>query len=225
MDAFGRKFVLLTVAVVSLSLLSGCVDYKKKYNALNVEHQNLKGLYDNCKGTLDSSSSEKEQLASKLAESEQTIEEMKKQVSEKSKTPGEASGFGDYQVDLNAAEGTITVTLPETILFDSGKATLKGSAKGDLGHISSVLKEKYSGRTIDVIGHTDTDPIKKSNWKDNWELSAERSLSVVRQLNSDGIPEAKLRAIGCGSGRPVAPNTNASGKARNRRVEIVVHMK
>jgi chemotaxis protein MotB len=211
--------------MVSFSLLSGCTSYKKKYTALNVEHQNLKGLYDNCKGTLDSSTNEKQELASKVAEGEQTIEELKKQVAERNQTPGEASGFGDYQVDLNAAEGTITVTLPETILFDSGKATLKSAAKGDLGHIGSVLNEKYSGRTIDVIGHTDTDPIKKSSWKDNWQLSAERSLSVVRQLNSDGIPDSRLRAIGCGSGRPVAPNTNASGKARNRRVEIVVHMK
>ncbi|MGB8227187.1 MAG: OmpA family protein [Sedimentisphaerales bacterium] len=225
MNALRRKIVLLTVVMVSFGLLSGCENYKKKYTALNVEHQNLKGLYDNCKGTLDSSTNEKQELATKLAEGEQTIEELKKQVAERNQTPGEASGFGDYQVDLNAAEGTITVTLPETILFDSGKATLKSAAKGDLGHISSVLNEKYSGRTIDVIGHTDTDPIKKSNWKDNWQLSAERSLSVVRQLNSDGIPDSRLRAIGCGSGRPVAPNTAASGKARNRRVEIVVHMK
>jgi chemotaxis protein MotB len=225
MNALRRKIVLLTVVMVSFGLLSGCENYKKKYTALNVEHQNLKGLYDNCKATLDGSTNEKQEIASKLAEGEQTIEDLKKQVAERNKTPGEASGFGDYQVDLNAAEGTITVTLPETILFDSGKATLKSAAKGDLGHISSVLNEKYSGRTIDVIGHTDTDPIKKSSWKDNWQLSAERSLSVVRQLNSDGIPDSRLRAIGCGSGRPVAPNTNASGKARNRRVEIVVHMK
>jgi chemotaxis protein MotB len=225
MNALRRKIVLLTVVLVSYGLISGCENYKKKYTALNVEHQNLKGLYDNCKATLDGSTNEKQELASKLAEGEQTIEDLKKQVAERNKTPGEASGFGDYEVDLNAAEGTITVTLPETILFDSGKASLKSSAKGDLGQIVSVLNEKYSGRTIDVIGHTDTDPIKKSSWKDNWELSSERALSVVRQLNSDGIPDSRLRAIGCGSGRPVAPNTNASGKARNRRVEIVVHMK
>jgi chemotaxis protein MotB len=225
MNALSRKIVLLTVVMVSFSLLSGCTNYKKKYNALNVEHQNLKGLYDNCKATLDSSANEKQELASKLAEGEQTIEELKKQVAERNQTPGEATGFGDYQVDLDSAAGTITVTLPNTILFDSGKASLKTSAKGDLSHISSVLNEKYSGRTVDVIGHTDTDPIKKSSWKDNWELSAERALSVVRHLNSDGIPDSRLRAIGCGSGRPVAPNTAASGKARNRRVEIVVHMK
>jgi chemotaxis protein MotB len=225
MGALGRKIVLLIVVMVSYGLLSGCENYKKKYTALNVEHQNLKGLYDNCKATLDSSSTEKQELSAKLVEGEQTIEDLKKQITERNQTPGEATGFGDYQVDLNAAEGTITVTLPNTILFDSGKASLKSSAKGDLDHIVSVINEKYSGRMIDVVGHTDTDPIKKSSWKDNWELSAERSLSVVRHLNSNGIPDSRIRAIGCGAGRPVAPNTTASGKARNRRVEIVVHMK
>jgi chemotaxis protein MotB len=225
MGALSRKIVLLTVVMVSFGLLSGCVDYKKKYTALNVEHQNLKGLFDNCKATLDGSATEKQELSARLAEGEQTIEDLKKQITERNQTPGEATGFGDYQVDLNAAEGTITVTLPNTILFDSGKAGLKTSGKGDLDHIISVLNEKYSGRLIDVVGHTDTDPIKKSSWKDNWQLSAERSLSVVRHLNSNGIPDSRLRAIGCGSGRPVAPNTAASGKARNRRVEIVVHMK
>lgn len=222
MFALNKKFVLITVVSVCVALISGCTDYKKKYNSLNVEHQNLKGLYDNCKATLEGSASEKEALASRLAESQQQLEEMKKQI-EGGKSTEEATGFsGD--VSVNSAEGTITVTLPEAILFDSGKATLKGSAHSTLDQIVSVLKSKYSGRPVDVVGHTDSDPIKKSSWKDNWELSAQRALSVLRQLNSSGIPDSKLRAIGCGDGRPIAPNSGA-GKAKNRRVEIVVHMK
>ena len=219
-----KRIMLAAVAIVSLALISGCTDYKKKYNSLNVEHQNLQGLYDNCKSTLEGSNSEKEGLAAKVSESQQTIDELKKQMSSRKQTAGEATGFGnDYQVDLDKAAGTITVTVPEMILFDSGKATLKGTAKGSLSKIVSVLNEKYSGSVVDVIGHTDADPIKKSSWKDNWELSSQRALSVLRQLNSDGVPDSSLRAIGCGSGKPVAPNTSASGKAKNRRVEIVVH--
>ena len=224
MNTLARKLLLLSVLLVSFSVITGCTDYKKKYNSLNVEHQNLKGLYDNCKATLEGSAAEKEELAGRLAESQQTIDEMKKQM-ESGKSAGEATGFEGYDVDVNAKAGTITVTLPEMILFDSGKAALKSSAKNNLADIVSVLNEKYNGKLIDVIGHTDSDPIKKSSWKDNWELSAERALSVVRQLHSSGIPESDLRAIGCGSGRPVAPNTSSSGKAKNRRVEIVVHMR
>jgi chemotaxis protein MotB len=225
MNSLTRKVALLTIVIISYGLISGCTNYKKKYTALNVEHQNLKGLYENCGSTLNNSAAEKEELATRLAEGEQTIEELRQQMAERKQTAGEATGFGDYQVELNAAEGTIAVILPNTILFDSGKASLKTSAKGDLDHIVSVLNEKYSGRLIDIVGHTDTDPIRKSSWKDNWQLSTERSLSVLRHLNTNGIPDDMIRAIGCGSGKPVAPNTTASGKAKNRRVEIVVHMK
>jgi flagellar motor protein MotB len=220
-----KRIMVAAVALISLALISGCTDYKKKYNSLNVEHQNLQGLYDNCKSTLEGSNSEKEGLAAKVSENQQTIDELKKQMSSRKQTAGEATGFGnDYQVDLDKAAGTITVTVPEMILFDSGKATLKGTAKGSLSKIVSVLNEKYGGSVVDVIGHTDADPIKKSSWKDNWELSAQRALSVLRQLNSDGVPDSRLRAIGCGSGKPVAPNSG-NGKAKNRRVEIVVHTK
>ena len=220
---FSKKLMVLTVVLVSFALISGCTDFKKKYNSLNVEHQNLKGLYDNCKSTLEGSASEKEALAGRLAESQQAMEDMKKQM-EGGKSAGDATGFGDYDVDVDAKAGTITVTLPEMILFDSGKATLKNSAKGNLDQIVGVINDKYSGRLIDVVGHTDADPIKKSNWKDNWELSSERALSVLRQLNSTGIDDNRLRAIGCGSSKPVGPNSG-SGKAKNRRVEIVVHMR
>ncbi|OHB52659.1 MAG: hypothetical protein A2Y12_03095 [Planctomycetes bacterium GWF2_42_9] len=224
MSALRKNLVLMTVVLVSVAMISGCTDFKKKYNALNVEHQNLKGLYDNCKSTLEGSASEKEALAGRLAESQAELERMKSEMAS-GKSAGDASGFGDeYDVSVNAKEGTITVTLPETILFDSGKATLKSTAKSNLDGIVSVINKNYAGRLIDVVGHTDSDPIRKSSWKDNWELSAQRALSVLRQLNSSGIPDEDVRAIGCGSSRPVAENSGA-GKSKNRRVEIVVHMK
>ncbi len=128
---------------------------------------------------------------------------------------------------FDAAAGTITVTLPNTILFDSGKASLKSATSTELDHILSVIKQKYSDKDIDVVGHTDTDPIVKTKdlWKDNLELSAQRALSVARYLIGHGIPEKQVRAAACGSARPVASNASAAGKAKNRRVEIVVNMR
>ena len=213
------------MAFAATAFITGCTNWKKSYTAMNVEHQNLKGLYDNCRETLQASTGEQAAMAAKLAEGEQTIDEMRKQIEERNQAPGEVTGFGDYQVDVDSVAGTVTVTLPNTILFSSGKATLKQSAKTDLNHIVSVLNEKYSSKLIDVVGHTDSDPIKKSQWKDNWELSSQRALSVLRQLNSNGIPDDRIRAVGCGQGRAIASNSSSSGKARNRRVEIVVHMR
>ena len=90
-----------------------------------------------------------------------------------------------------------------------------------------VLHSKYGGNDIDVVGHTDSDPIKKSRklWKDNWALSAERALAVLRYLSDRGVRPERIRAVAAGQGHPVASNTTASGKEKNRRVEIVVHVK
>jgi chemotaxis protein MotB len=219
MQTLNKKAIILLICLASTTLFSGCTNWKKKYQALNVEHQNLKGL-------LERERSEKGQLSERVSQDQQTIEDLQKQIAERSQTPAEATGFGKgYDVAFDPRAGTITVTLPNTILFDPGKATLKKGISTELDHIRSVLGQKYPDKQIDVVGHTDSDPIKKSPWKDNWELSAQRALSVVRYLSERGIPKDKIQAVGCGESRPIASNSTASGKAQNRRVEIVVHMK
>ena len=214
-----QKTIALLVCVVSFALLSGCTNWEKKYQALSVEHENLKGL-------LERERLEKGTLADQVTQGQQMIEELQRQIEQKRKTPAEASGFGEgYDVAFDPAAGTVTVTLPNALLFDSGKETLKSATIAELDHIRSVLRQKYSGKQIDVVGHTDSDPIKKSKCKDNWELSAQRSLTVARYLIQRGIPEEKIRAVGCGESRPIASNSTATGKAKNRRVEIVVHIR
>ncbi|MFC1738470.1 OmpA family protein [Planctomycetota bacterium] len=218
-----KTTITLFLGLTALIFLSGCggfpTDWKKKHEALNVEHQNLRGL-------LERERAEKGQLSQRVTQGRQTIEELQRQMAELNKTPAEATGFGaGYDVAFDPAAGTITVTLPNSILFASGKAALKTTTITALDHIYSVLRSKYSGRQIDVVGHTDSDPIKKSDWKDNWELSAQRALTVLRYLVKRGIPSEQIRAVGRGESQPIASNSTASGKARNRRVEIVVHVR
>jgi chemotaxis protein MotB len=155
----------------------------------------------------------------------QELENLKKQLAA-GKTASQATGFkGDVKVD--EAAGTITVTLPNEILFASGQATLKNATNSELDDIYRVLRERYSGRKVDVVGHTDTDPIVKTKdlWKDNWDLSAGRALTVLRYLVNKGVAAEKIRGVACGQSYPVASNSTAAGKAKNRRVEIVVHMR
>lgn len=219
MQVAKSKVVILLICAVVLAMVSGCTDYKRKYDYLNVEHQNLKGRFENLQA-------EKQQLAQRISQDQQTIDELRRQIEELNRTPAEATGFGDeYDVAFDAEAGTITVTLPNTILFASGKASLKSATSAELDHILSVLKDKYAGKNIDVVGHTDSDPIRKSEWDDNLELSAQRALSVTRYLIAHGIPDSQVQASGCGAARPIASNSTSAGKAKNRRVEIVVHMR
>ena len=222
-----KKSIKLTaVVMVCAFVLSGCTDWKKKYEGLNVEHQNLMGRYDSCMGALDTTSAEKSQLAGKLAASQRQIDDLQSQIENMNQTEGQATGFGDeYDVAFDAEAGTITVTLPNSILFASGKASLKSIRNADLNNIYAVIREKYYDKQIDIVGHTDTDPISKSKWTDNWQLSAERALSVLRYLREQGVAADQIRAVACGESRPVDTNSTSAGKARNRRVEIVVRMK
>jgi len=219
MDFTTRKSILLVVCLAALVPLTGCTDWRKKHDALNVEYQNLLGRYKH-------EMAAKGQLAEQLTQSQQQIDELQRKIEELKQTPAQATGFGEgYDVAFDPSAGTITVTLQTTILFSPGQAELKKTTSKELDHILSVLRSKYSGRKVDVIGHTDPDPIRVSGWDDNWELSAQRALSVLRYLVKRGIPEQRIRAIGCGPARPVASNSTEAGKAKNRRVEIVVHLK
>ena len=214
-----KKSIVLLLCLVSIVLMPGCTNWKKKYVLLDAENKNLKGL-------LERSTSEKGQLADRVAQDQGTIDELQRQIEKLNKKPEDVTGFGPgYDVAVDPKAGTITVTLPNAILFDSGKSELKKATITELDHIRSVLSEKYAGRQVDVVGHTDTDPIVKSKWKDNWELSAQRALTVTRYLIQRGMSEKEVRAIGCGESRPVAPNSSAANKAKNRRVEVVVHMR
>lgn len=215
---FTKSKVVLLLALLSVLTFSGCTDWKKKHDALNVENQNVKGL-------LERERVEKGQMADQLAKDQQIIQDLQRQIVDKKKSPADATGFGEgYDVSFDAAAGTITVTLPDAILFDAGKASLRNATSKELDHIYSVLKAKYPGRHIEVAGHTDSDPIKKSKWTDNLSLSSERAMAVVRYLTRKGIADNKISASGYGAGKPIASNSTASGKQKNRRVEIVVHM-
>lgn len=216
-----KTLIIAIIAAVSLSTLSGCTNWKK-------EHAALTNLYENCMGQKERLKTERGQLAGRLTSAQMSIDELNRQIAEGSKSAGELTDFGKgYDVDVDAARGTITVTLDNEILFIAGKASLKRSTISQLDHIKSVLQQsKYEGKEIDVVGHTDSDPIKKTKklWKDNWELSAQRALTVTRYLIKKGINDSRIRAVGCGEARPRQSNSTRAGKKANRRVEIVVYM-
>lgn len=119
-----------------------------------------------------------------------------------------------------AVPGGAMIAIEGNILFQTGKATLRNEARRALNAVASTLQTDYADKNILVIGHTDDQPIKKSGWKDNYQLSSERALSVVRYLKDRGVSPSRLVAGGCGQHRPRVPNDSAASRTTNRRVEI-----
>ena len=117
----------------------------------------------------------------------------------------------------NKNAGTVTVNLPGDIFFDSGAATIRQPARASLDKVAAALKKDYAGKSVRVEGHTDADPIKKSKWKSNQELSMARANAVREYLVKKGVDAGAIDTTGFGAEKP-----RGKDKAQNRRVEVVV---
>ncbi len=115
--------------------------------------------------------------------------------------------------------GGAMIALEGTVLFDSGKADLRPAGRQALDDVAGAIQSRFAGHDIYIFGHTDNEPIRVSGWKDNYELSTQRALSVLRYLRSRGVPPV-VCAGGWGQDRPVASNASATARQANRRVEI-----
>ena len=127
------------------------------------------------------------------------------------------------KIKVSIRDGRMLVDLPSSVLFASGSADLQVAGKPTLAEVAKVLKE-FPGRQFVVAGHTDNVPIntKTSPFKDNWELSTSRALTVTKFLIESGLKPSTISAAGYGEYDPVAANTNPRGQQQNRRIEIVL---
>ncbi len=125
------------------------------------------------------------------------------------------------QVSIHVDPKGLTLSFDDNILFDSGKADIQATYKQHLLEICDILK----AFTNDVVveGHTDNVPISNSKFTSNWELAAIRAINVVHFfIDEGGLPASKLSAISYGEYRPIASNDTPEGRAKNRRIDIVL---
>jgi chemotaxis protein MotB len=136
----------------------------------------------------------------------------------------ESEGLQD-KVQLNFEEESIHIVITDSVMFNSGSSALLESAQRVLDLIASVTQDTTESMT--VIGHTDNRPIRTSQFPSNWELSAGRAASVVRFLLSqeNSLPPDRYQAIGKGEFDPVDTNETPEGRARNRRIELLINWK
>lgn len=117
----------------------------------------------------------------------------------------------------------ITVTMGAEELFKPGRAKLTPEGEKALQEMAKQLNGEFAKNAIFIEGHTDSDPIKYSNWKSNWELGAARALAITHYLSEKcNVDPKRLGALSFGQFQPRADNATADGKKANRRASVVI---
>lgn len=116
----------------------------------------------------------------------------------------------------------VAVVLPDS--FKSGKASLayNPTAVQAVVGLGQLVQSQYAGSRVSVVGHTDADPIRRSKWRDNEELSLARASEVRGLLSDTGLDTQSIAVVGKGAQNPIARGADSRAKSRNRRVEIFI---
>jgi chemotaxis protein MotB len=166
------------------------------------------------KGSLTAEVQEKDAELAKLRQTYDSLQEKMKQE------------IAQGEIRLSQSGGRIQVELVDKILFDSGKSEVTEKGAEILSRLGGVLA-KLDDKLIQVSGHTDDSPIKDKDLQEkfptNWELSVSRAVNVVRYLSEKAeVPPKRLVAAGHGQYLPIANNATREGRARNRRIELLL---
>lgn len=167
-----------------------------------------------------------EESQKKIAELQALIDKQKKasqDLLEKIKTA--LTSFTKDELTVEMKDGKVYVSLSEKLLFKSGSATVDKKGKEALAKVGEVLA-KQTDVDIVIEGHTDSIPINADCFKDNWDLSVMRATSIVRILTEDyKVDPKQIIPSGRADNLPVSDNSNAEGRAKNRRTEIILSPK
>ena len=211
-------------AILSGLILAGLIAVS--VHQQSVENQRLQRVLAQTQSSLDTELSEVTSLSNKLEAAKSIIDTLsaeneKATKSQRSLEDEMRKALESKDVTISELRGKLTVNILDQVLFDSGEAELKPEGQKILAQIAGVLGQ-YTNRQIHVIGHTDDVPIRR-RFPSNWELSTARATAAVRFLQETaGIDPRRLGAVGYGEFHPIAPNTTAEGRAKNRRIEVVI---
>ena len=187
------------------SLSQSIVELRRKVADLDAENRMLKA--ENASLV----KAREEQVQKVSATYESMLEKMKSEISK-------------GQITISELKGKLTVNMVDSILFDSGKAEVKKGGLEILGKVISILKD-VKDKSIRIEGHTDNVQISRAlaqRYPTNWELSAARAINVARYLQDEGIDPGQLSAVAYGEWKPVGENDTPEGRAKNRRIEIIL---
>jgi chemotaxis protein MotB len=186
-------------------LTRNIMELRKKNSDLEGENKALTETIANLKKVKE------EEVQSVKKAQDELLQEMKSEV---------AKG----QITITELKGKLTVDVLEKILFDSGESEVKPEGLAVLQRVIDVLKN-IKDKAIRIEGHTDNIQIKghlAKKYPTNWELSAARAINVTRFLQKQGISPVILSATAYGEYKPIADNGTSEGRAKNRRIAIIL---
>ena len=204
-------------------------DLAKKHKAAQESIKAISESLGAAEKKLASAKTELESVLADLSANKKLVEEMKQKQAQAQKRVETLKGMlakfkslieaGKLKVKIR--KGKMVIEMPSAILFTSGKASLSEDGELTLTMVAEVLAS-IKDREFQVAGHTDNAPKKKMKFKDNWELSAARALTVVRFLQENAVSAASLSASGYSEFQPVAANDTEESMAQNRRIEVTI---
>lgn len=148
---------------------------------------------------------------------QQAMDEIEKTINEKAKY-GEIEGVEAFETDKG-----LTIRFNDDYLFQAGSAQLTPKAKIKLDKVGAIVAKKFMLHNMRIEGHTDNQILTSSLYPSNWELSSARSSTIIRYLIPRfGFFPSLFSAVGFADTRPITDNKSASGRAKNRRVEILI---
>ena len=171
---------------------------------------------DKLKQALEARSQQIQDLENLIASKEAAMQQLKDAISNALK------GFEGKGLTVEQRNGKVYVSMENKLLFNAGSWNVGAQGKKAVVELAKVLVDN---KTIEVLieGHTDNDPYRGSTAvKDNWDLSVKRATAIVRILQANRVSPKQITAAGRGEFIPVATNDTKAGKAKNRRIEIIL---
>lgn len=212
-------------------------DCTEKNNALKAQHAEMNAKYNEL---MKRSLSDAERLNAALKIKAEELEAREKRLAElqgiinsqdsllnalNNAVKKALLAFKSDEISVEMKNGKVYVSMSDKLLFKSGSASVEEKGLEAIKTLGDVLNKNPD---IDVLieGHTDNIPIKTAKYEDNWALSADRALSIVRLLaNEHGVNPKRLEAAGRAEFYPKGSNDVAEGRAKNRRTEIILSPK
>ena len=206
------------------SLNSQLSDLQGRYNDMDANYAKLRSNSSTAINKLSDDLKKREQRLKEVEEVLRKRDEATNQLKEKLQQA--LLGFTKNGLTVEIKNGKVYVSLMDKLLFPSGSIVIDEKGKQALAQLAEVLKQQPE-INIAVEGHTDSQKINNlGQIKDNWDLSVLRSTSVVRFLTEvQKVEGVRMTATGKGEFQPLAPNTSAESRSKNRRIEIVLSPK